>query len=39
MARLIVNNKFIKPKKRRPGIHAKSKTSKIKTRKKVKAGS
>ena len=30
MARLIVGNYILKPKKKRPGVHAKTKTSKIK---------
>ena len=30
MARLIVGNKLIKPKRKRPGIHTKTKSSKLK---------
>ena len=30
MAKVLVSNHIDKPKKRRPGVHAKSKTSKIK---------
>jgi len=33
MAKLVVNNYVVKSKKKRPGVHAKSKTSKLKTSK------
>ena len=33
MAKIISNNYFKKPKVRRPGVHAKSKTSKLKSSK------
>ncbi len=33
MARIIVNYNFKKPRIKRPGVHAKSKTSKLKTSK------
>lgn len=33
MARLVIGNYFDKPKKKRPGIHSKTKSSKIKNSK------
>ena len=36
MARLIIGNYLEKPKKKRPGVHAKTKTSKVKSSKHYK---
>ena len=33
MARLVASNYVLKPQKKRPGVHAKSKTSKLKSSK------
>jgi hypothetical protein len=33
MAKIVVGNYVINPKRKRPGVHAKSKTSKLKTSK------